>query len=141
VLGSAAEVGGGALLAAGLATPLAATTLTSVMLTAIRKVHFKNGLWNGNGGYELNAVLIAALLALVDVGPGEWSLDAVLGSELRGPRWAAATLAAAAVGSAAVIASSSPAPPAASAAAVATEEAEDAEDAEDAVPERESRAA
>src|SRR5262249_50900858 len=48
------EPAGGALLAAGLATPLAAASLTGVMLTAIRKVHAENGIWNTRGGFEYN---------------------------------------------------------------------------------------
>ncbi len=39
----AAEAGGGALLAAGLLTPLAAALITSVMTTAIRTVHRQQG--------------------------------------------------------------------------------------------------
>jgi putative oxidoreductase len=88
-----AEAGGGAGIALGLATPLSAATLTSVMLTAINRVHLKNGPWLTNGGYEYNIVLIAAVLALVEVGPGELSLDHLLGSERSGPVWALAALA------------------------------------------------
>jgi putative oxidoreductase len=91
----AAEAGGGAALALGLATPLAAGAITSVMLTAINRVHLKNGPWVTNGGYEYNAVLIAAALALAEVGPGELSLDHAMGNERSGPGWA---LAAAAIG-------------------------------------------
>ncbi len=80
-----AEAGGGALVALGLLTPAAAATLIGVMSTAIRKVHFKNGLWVGQSGYEYNLVLIAAMLALADVGPGELSLDNALGIEVNGP--------------------------------------------------------
>src|SRR5438270_999598 len=54
-----AEAGGGALIAAGLATPVAASAITATMLTAINRVHLKNGPWVSNGGYEYNAVLIA----------------------------------------------------------------------------------
>jgi len=90
-----AEAAGGAALAAGLATPLAAGAITSVMLTAINRVHLKNGPWVANGGYEYNAVLIAAALALTEVGPGELSLDHAMGNERSGPGW---TLAAAAIG-------------------------------------------
>jgi len=88
----AAETAGGALLAAGLATPLAAASLIGVMLTAIRKVHAANGPWNTNGGYEYNLVLIAALLGLVDGGPGDLSLDRALGIHDTGPAWALAAL-------------------------------------------------
>ena len=86
------ETAGGALLAAGLATPLAAASLTGVMLTAIRKVHAENGVWNTKGGYEYNLVLIAALLGLVDGGPGDMSADRALGIHGTGPAWALAAL-------------------------------------------------
>jgi putative oxidoreductase len=100
IAAGAAEAGGGAALALGLATPLAAGAITSVMLTAIHRVHLKNGPWVTNGGYEYNAVLIAAALALAEVGPGELSLDHALGQERSGPGWA---LAAAAIGAAGAV--------------------------------------
>ncbi|HEX4187374.1 MAG TPA: DoxX family protein [Solirubrobacteraceae bacterium] len=87
-----AEAGGGTAIALGLATPLAASVLTSTMLTAVNRVHLKNGPWAANGGYEYNVVLIAAVLALAETGPGELSLDHALGIERRGPRWALAAL-------------------------------------------------
>lgn len=102
IAAGAAEAGGGALLAVGLATPLAATALTGTMLTAIHRVHLKNGPWATNGGYEYNVVLIAAALALAEAGPGELSLDAALGRERSGPAWALAALAAGALGAVAV---------------------------------------
>jgi putative oxidoreductase len=98
IAAGAAEAGGGALLAAGLMTPAAATVLTATMLTAIDRVHLKNGPWLSNGGYEYNAVLIAALLALVEVGPGELSLDAARGRERFGRGWAFGTLGVGALG-------------------------------------------
>ena len=88
-----AEAGGGAGIALGLATPLSAAVLTSTMLTAVNRVHLKNGPWVTNGGYEYNIVLIAAVLALVEVGPGELSLDHLLGNERSGPGWTLAALA------------------------------------------------
>ena len=97
-----AESAGGALLVAGLATPFAATALTGTMLTAIHRVHMKNGPWLSNGGYEYNAILIAALLALAEVGPGELSLDAALGRERSGRGWALAALGGGALGALAV---------------------------------------
>src|ERR1700729_1600846 len=84
----AAEAGGGALLAAGAATPLAASVLTATMLTAIHRVHGKTGPWSTNGGYEYNVVLIAAVLALAETGPGSPSIDSARGSEAYGPKWA-----------------------------------------------------
>jgi putative oxidoreductase len=93
-----AEAGGGAALVVGLATPLAGSALISTMLTAINRVHLKNGPWATNGGYEYNLVLIAAMLALVETGPGELSVDAALGREKSGPEWALASLAAGVIG-------------------------------------------
>jgi putative oxidoreductase len=78
------ETVGGTLLALGAATPIAAASLIGVMITAIRKVHFKNGVWNSGGGYEYNLVLIAALLAIVDGGPGPVSVDKLRGHGHRG---------------------------------------------------------
>jgi putative oxidoreductase len=98
------ETVGGALLAGGLLTPLGASLLSGTMLTAIRKVHLANGVWASNGGYEYNLVLLAIVFALTDLGPGEWSLDRVLGTRRSGPSWALAQLAAGAVGSVAAVA-------------------------------------
>jgi putative oxidoreductase len=85
VAAGAAEAGGGAALALGFATPLAASVLTATMLTAINRVHLKNGPWVTNQGYEYNLVLIAAVLMLAEVGPGDLSLDHALGTETSGP--------------------------------------------------------
>ncbi len=85
-----AEAGGGAALTLGLATPLAASALTATMLTAISRVHAKNGPWVAQGGYEYNLVLVAAVLALAESGPGKLSLDAALGNERSGAGWALA---------------------------------------------------
>jgi putative oxidoreductase len=85
VAAGATEAGGGALVALGLFTPVAAAGLTGTMFTAIRKVHGAKGPWVTDGGYEYNLVLIAAMLALADLGPGDWSLDHALGTEVKGP--------------------------------------------------------
>ncbi len=89
----ATEAAGGAALAAGLATPLAAAGLISVMVTAVRTIHWKNGVWNTKGGFEYNAVLVAALLSLAGGGPGRWSLDHALGLDRAGLAWLLAALA------------------------------------------------
>jgi putative oxidoreductase len=94
------ETLGGAAIVLGLATPLAASTLVATMLTAINRVHLKNGPWAANGGYEYNVVLIASLLTLVEVGPGEPSLDHALGIERSGSDWAALALVVGASGAA-----------------------------------------
>jgi putative oxidoreductase len=85
MLAGAAEAGGGSLLALGLFTPAAVSMLTGVMTNAIRHVHAKNGLWVTEGGVEYPVVVLAALAALADGGPGRVSLDEKLGIRLRGP--------------------------------------------------------
>ena len=99
-----AESAGGALLVAGAATPLAASSLIGTMVTAIRKVHQPQGVWAAQGGWEYNAVLIAALMALIDSGPGELSVDAALGRDEWGQGWALGGLALGAAASTAAIA-------------------------------------
>ncbi len=97
------ETAGGALLVAGAATPLAGASLIGTMFTAIRKVHQPNGPWVTQGGWEYNAVLVAALLALIDGGPGDLSVDAALGRKEWGPGWAMAGLGLGAAASAAAM--------------------------------------
>jgi putative oxidoreductase len=99
VAAATAETTAGVLLALGALTPVAAGLITSTMITAIRKVHGQNGLWNMQKGYEYNLVLIAAAATLVDCGPGSPSVDRALGIEARGSRWTLASLAAGAAGS------------------------------------------
>lgn len=98
LLAGAAEACGGALLALGLFTPVAASMLTGVMTNAIRHVHRQNGLWVNDGGVEYPVVIIAALAALADSGPGRFSLDEALGIRLRGPVVTALALGAGAAG-------------------------------------------
>ena len=52
------------------------------------------------GGYEYNALLIAAMLALTETGPGRPSVDAAAFPRLRGNRLALAQFAAGAAGAA-----------------------------------------
>lgn len=103
IAAGATETIGGALVVAGLATPVAAAGLIGTMLTAIRKVHGKNGPWNSGGGWEYNAVLIATLAALADEGPGRLSIDAAMGRERTGAKWGAFALAAGAAASALIV--------------------------------------
>ena len=98
-----AEAGGGLLFAFGAATPLAAAALTSVMITAIKTVHWEKGVWASSGGYEYNLVLLLAAFGITENGPGKWSVDGVLGKPRWGTGWALAALAAGATGSAAAL--------------------------------------
>jgi putative oxidoreductase len=96
VAAGVSETTGGALLMLGALTPFATTALTATMVTAIRKVHADKGPWVTGGGYEYNLVLIAALTALADHGPGRPSVD---GDRFRGSFWALASLGAGVAGS------------------------------------------
>jgi putative oxidoreductase len=119
------EAGGGILIALGLATPLAAAGLSSVMITALRTAVWKDGIKPATGEHEV--LLAAAALALTETGPGSPSLDAALGIERKGTAWMLAALAVGAAGSGAAISRGRRAPeapaPAAAAEAPATPEA------------------
>jgi len=71
----ASELGGGALLAIGVATPVAAAVLVAVMTAAIATVHAPKGPWATEGGWEYNAVLIAAVLTVAAAGGGALAPD------------------------------------------------------------------
>jgi len=96
---SASETLGGVAIALGAFTPVAAASLIATMVTAIRTVHLKNGFWSSGGGYEFNLTIIAALLLIVDGGPGPISVDAAFGIEETGTAVALAALALGALGS------------------------------------------
>ncbi|MGH2835609.1 MAG: DoxX family protein [Solirubrobacteraceae bacterium] len=96
----AAETLGGAGLLLGYRTPLASAGIVSVMLTAINRVHLKNGPWAHNGGYEYNVVMAAAAVALAESGPGALSLDALRGKEKAGAKWGIVSLALGSAGAA-----------------------------------------
>jgi putative oxidoreductase len=102
IVAGIAEAGGGTLLVLGLATPAAASAVGSVMVTALRTAVWRDEIKVGTGGYEL--LLLANAVAIADSGPGPVSLDALLGWERRGARWAAAALGGALAGSALAIA-------------------------------------
>jgi putative oxidoreductase len=97
VVAGATETGGGIMIALGLATPLAAAGLSAVMITALRKVVWKDGVKPATGEHEV--LLAAAALALTETGPGSPSFDSALGRERWGAGWTLAALAAGAAGS------------------------------------------
>jgi putative oxidoreductase len=117
IAAGATEAGGGALIALGLATPLAASGLTAVMITALRTAIWKEGIKPATGEFEV--VLAASALALAETGPGALSLDSALGRERSGTGWALAALGAGAAGSAIAISMGQKQPASATAAAPA----------------------
>ena len=79
-LASVTELGAGALLALGLATPLACAGLTGTMVVALVTNHRKNGffIFRPGEGYEYVLILILMAIGLAGLGAGEWSADNVL---------------------------------------------------------------
>jgi putative oxidoreductase len=96
----------GLLFALGFLTPFAALAIATVMVVAVGTVHWKNGLWVVNGGYEFNLVLWTVAIAVVASGPGRFSIDGALGwvGNLAGVWWAAGVLVASLLGGALVLA-------------------------------------
>ena len=94
-----AETLGGALVTLGALTPLGTTLISGTMITAARTAHANNGPWVTNGGYEYNLVIIAAMTALAQNGPGSLSVDEAHFPDLKGSALAALALGAAAAGS------------------------------------------
>ncbi|ROS62580.1 putative oxidoreductase [Frigoribacterium sp. PhB160] len=92
------ETAGGAALVLGAATPLAAAGAVAVMTTAIRKVHLPNGFFAQGGGWELNAIVIAAAAAIAS-GPGGGSVDQAFGKKAWGTGGALFALVAGVIGS------------------------------------------
>ena len=78
-LAAGTEVGAGVLLAAGLVTPVSAGGVIGVMVVAGWTVHRSNGFFILKEGWEYVFVLAVAALVVATLGPGEWSLDQVLG--------------------------------------------------------------
>ena len=87
-LAGAAEVVGGVLLACGLFVPVAALLIAAVMATAIAVVHWKNGVWAQNGGFEFPLVMAAVSFAVAAIGAGSISLDNAFGIDWHGLGWA-----------------------------------------------------
>lgn len=103
-LAGAAELAGGLLFIVGFATPLAAVLLATTMLVAARTDHAGKGLWITNGGAEYALTVGAVVLGVATIGPGEVSLDRVLGIEATGVVVGLISLAVAVIAAAAVLA-------------------------------------
>ncbi|MEH7484631.1 DoxX family protein [Neobacillus drentensis] len=74
ILAGLFELIGGLLFSAGLLTWLGAILIIIVMIDAIFTVHLKNGFWLSEGGYEYNFILIAVVLGVALIGPGDYVL-------------------------------------------------------------------
>lgn len=72
------EIAGGAAIILGLLTRVFAGLLGVQMVVALFMVHAAGGVFVENGGFELVLALAAGALALLLVGPGRISLDALI---------------------------------------------------------------
>jgi putative oxidoreductase len=82
LLAGSAEFFGGLALVLGLLTRPAAFALSIAMVVAIFSVHFANGLFMSNNGYEFGLALLAASVSLLFSGAGKASVDALLAKKL-----------------------------------------------------------
>lgn len=82
LLAGSAEFFGGLFILLGLLTRPAAVALAFTMLVAIFAVHFQNGLFMSNNGYEFGLALLAASISLVFSGAGKAGLDTLINNKL-----------------------------------------------------------
>jgi len=85
-LGAAAlsELVGGILVGLGFLTRVGAFLIMCVMMTAILGVHWPNGFFGANKGYEYPMTVFAIGLALLIVGGGQASIDRAISGAGRG---------------------------------------------------------
>ena len=80
-LAALAEFGGGLALILGLLTPIAAFGLVCQMIGALVLVHLPQGhpfVAQGGPSFELALTYLVVAVLLIAVGPGKWSLDALI---------------------------------------------------------------
>jgi putative oxidoreductase len=75
LLAGSAELFGGLFILLGLLTRLSSIALAFTMVVAIFSVHFANGLFMSNNGYEFGLALLAASVPLAISGGGKLALD------------------------------------------------------------------
>jgi len=96
---SVTETVSGVLVALGLFGPVGPALMLSVMVVAAATVHWKGGFFAQSNGIEVPFLYSAGAVGLALVGPGRFSLDALLGLEwLWTPSIAALALAIGVVG-------------------------------------------
>src|SRR5438552_3855269 len=82
LLAGLSEFGGGVLTLLGFLNPLGPLGTIGAMVMATAKAHWGKPIWVTSGGAELPLTNIAAALAVALAGPGDFSLDKVLGVRL-----------------------------------------------------------
>ena len=84
LLAASMELGSGVALAAGFLTPFAAAGWVGLMFVAAYTVHKENGFFIVKDGFEYNLVLATVAVAVATMGPGEASIDDLIGLRLDG---------------------------------------------------------
>ncbi len=74
-LAAGSEFLGGLFLTLGLFTRLAVFPPLFVMIVAIAKVHWSHGFFMQKGGFEYPLMIVGALMALLSLGGGKFSVD------------------------------------------------------------------
>jgi putative oxidoreductase len=98
-MASTTEIVAGLLIAFGLLGPVGPALMLSVMIVAAVAVHWSQGFFATTNGIELPLLYATVAIVLALTGPGQFSLDAVLGLEpLWSPAFAAAALALGVIG-------------------------------------------
>lgn len=82
LLAGSAEFFGGLLLIIGLLTRATSAVLAFTMVMAIMSVHFSNGLFMSNNGYEFALTLLAITLSLIWQGSGKYAIDNSIAKKL-----------------------------------------------------------
>lgn len=82
LLAGSAEFFGGLFILLGLLTRPAAIALSFTMVVAIFSVHFSNGLFMSNNGYEFGLALLAVSVSLALSGGGKFAVDNALVKKL-----------------------------------------------------------
>lgn len=89
-LAAATELVAGLLMTLGLLTGIAATAFVGLMLVATLTDHRGKGYFVFKGGCEYTVLVAMVAVGVAATGPGEWSLDGLLGLDVAGGPWAAA---------------------------------------------------
>jgi putative oxidoreductase len=82
LMAGSAEFFGGLFLLVGLLTRATGAVLSVTMVVAIFSVHFENGLFMSNNGYEFALALFATSLSLSISGAGRFSLDNLVNAKV-----------------------------------------------------------
>jgi putative oxidoreductase len=82
MLAGLSEFGGGLLILLGFLNPLGPLAVIGAMGMATAKVHWGKPIWVTSGGAELPITNMSVALALALSGPGDYSLDHLLGVKL-----------------------------------------------------------